>query len=482
MLISQFFSKIWVILFIISYCFGPYLEQCRSDDWPQWLGPTRDAIWRETGIIARFPENGPKLRWKSRIGSGYSGPSVSNGRVFVMDRIEATSDPAKAKLLHEGRAPQNINFVRRLLPGKERVICLDEASGEQHWVYEYDCPYTTVAAYAIGPRTTPAVDGDRVYTLGAEGHLFCLGAKTGKVVWSRDFCRDYGLKVPEWGMAAHPLMDGEKLICMVGGEGSNCVAFDKRTGRELWRALDAKEPGYCPPVIYDIGGRRQLIAWNSDQINGLDPETGKAHWSLPFEATFAMAIGMPRFADNSLFVMAYNRKSARIQLAEDGLSASLAWRGNTGSGVGGVLNTAFIENGHIFACGQGGRYICVNFATGERLWETFQPTAGGRRGSWANVFTVKQGDRFFLANDIGDLVIARMNPEGYRETSRTHLIEPTHKVGSRMVVWSHPAFANRSVYLRNDKEIRCYSLSSIEAGKLSPQAREQKRLLHPGQN
>jgi len=434
-------------------------NQAKADDWPQWLGPQRDGVWREDKIVDSFDSDGPPLRWETSIGSGYSGPAVAQGFVYVMDRVDETVDVSKAKYLHEGPPPQNHNFVRQLLPGKERVRCLREADGQLVWEHAYSCPYTSVTTYAIGPRVTPTVDGDRVYTLGAEGDLLCLAAQDGRVIWSRDLKEDYQLEIPEWGLAAHPLVDGDRLICVVGGEGTTCVAFDKMTGEERWRALSARQPGYCPPMIHELEGERQLIVWHSDSVNGLDPKTGELFWSEPFEATFAMAVGAPQREGRSLFLMSFNRQSARIDIGADRRSAETVWRGDTKIGVGGVFNTAILRDGHIYACGQSGRYFCVKLDDGERLWSTFEPSTGRRPAAWANVFTVAHEDRFFHANDLGDLIIAKMDPSGYREVSRAHLIEPTHNIGNRLVVWSHPAFANRSVYLRNDREIRCYSLA-----------------------
>lgn len=136
-------------------------------------------------------------------------------------------------------------FDASSIAGTERVLCLNAADGQVVWQRTYDSTYTL--SYAAGPRTTPVVADGRVYTLGAMGQLACQNTRDGSVVWSRDFVADFGLKVPIWGVSAHPLLDGNKLICVVGGEGSVVVAFDKNTGRELWRALSAKEPGYCPP-------------------------------------------------------------------------------------------------------------------------------------------------------------------------------------------------------------------------------------------
>ena len=432
---------------------------CQAEDWPQWLGVGRDASWNETGIINKFPSKGPKLRWKTSLGGGYSGPSVAEGRVFVMDRLTKPIDPNKAKSLHDGQPPRNINFVRKLLPGVERVICLNEKDGSLTWVHEWDCDYTTVAAYAIGPRATPTVDGDRVFALGAEGNLFCLNVKNGKVIWHSDFKKDYDLKIPEWGTSSHPLVDGEQLICVVGGGGSTVVSFDKSTGEEKWRALNASQSGYCPPVIHNLGGKRQLLIWHSDAIEALNPSNGQVYWSIQVKPTYGMSIGQPVVSGNQVFIMSFNRVSACIEVSSDGTSAKLVWKGTTRRGISGVHNTAHIVDGHIYGCGPGGRYICARLSDGKQIWSTFEPSAGERPISWGNVFTVKQGSRYFLANDFGDLIIANLNPSGYEEISRVRLIEPTHKVSGRMLVWSHPAFANRSVYLRNDNEIRCYDLA-----------------------
>ena len=431
----------------------------QAEDWSQWLGNQRDGIWRETNIIQSFPADGLTPVWRTGIGGGYTSPAVANGRVFVMDRIKHDPELKKGKFLHPAQPPQNANFVRRLLPGAERVLCLAEDTGRILWSQEYACPYRSVAIYAIGPRTTPTVDGNRVYTLGAEGDLFCLETETGQVVWHRNVRDAYQVETPEWGFAAHPLIDGDRIICMVGGKGATVVAFNKLTGKEIWRNGDAPQPGYCAPMIYQLGGKRQLVVWDSDQLRGLNPETGVAYWQVGIKPAFSMSIGAPQQEGNRLFVMGYSRVSAMVQVAADGNSATVIWRGDTKRGVGGVFNTAVIRDGHIYAGGQGGRYMCVRLEDGEQQWSTFEPSTGGRPASWANVFTVPNGDRYWLFNDLGEVTIAEMSPKGFHSISKTQLIEPTHRIGRRTVVWSHPALANRHIFIRNDKEILCYNVA-----------------------
>ncbi len=178
-----------------------------ADDWPQWLGPQRDAVWRETGIVEKFPSGGPPVRWRTPIGGGYAGPAVASGKVYVTDRQ-----------LPAGASNPSDPFQRGTIPGAERVLCLNETDGRILWQHQYDCPYGL--SYPAGPRATPVVSGSKVYALGAEGHLFCLDAATGKVIWSRDFKKDFGIPTPLWGFSAHPLLDGNQLICLAGGDGS----------------------------------------------------------------------------------------------------------------------------------------------------------------------------------------------------------------------------------------------------------------------
>lgn len=436
---------------IVACFFAAVGLTARGDDWPQWLGPQRDGVWREDGIVERFSENGPAVIRRMPIGAGYSGPAVADGRVYVMDRIVAKPGERSAN-----------PFLRGQIPGTERVLCLDATDGKRLWEHSYECPYTV--SYASGPRVTPLVSGGMVYVLGAEGNLLCLDAVTGKVSWERDFKADFGIQTPVWGFAGHPLIDGQKLICLVGGAGSVSVAFAKDTGKELWRALSADEPGYAPPVIYSAGGQRQLIIWHPQALNALDPETGKLLWSVPVKARSGLTVAIPRQLGNLLFVTSFYNGSTMVRLDAEKPGAEKVWESQKVSeketdGLHTIMSTPFLEGDYIYGVCSYGQLRCLKVETGERVWETFAATTDSKPVRWANAFLVKQGDRFFLFNEQGDLIIARLSPAGYEEISRAHLLDPTNSDPGRKVVWSHPAFAQRSVFARNDKELIRVSLA-----------------------
>jgi outer membrane protein assembly factor BamB len=422
----------------------------RGDDWPQWMGPNRDANWRETGILAKLPEGGPKVLWRVPVAGGYAGPAVAEGRVYVTD-YKTDAD------VNAVSSPQ----ARPELNGQERLLCLDAKTGKEIWKHAYDCKYAI--SYPAGPRCTPTVHQGKVYSLGAEGHLFCLDAAKGTVLWSKDFKKEYGAKTPLWGFCGHPLVDGQKLYCVVGGKDGVAYAFDKDTGKELWHALEASEPGYSPPTIIEAGGARQLLIWHADSINGLNPENGKVHWSVPLKPDFGMSIMAPRKSGDYLFAGGIRSHSLLLKLASDKPAVTEVMRGNLKTSLFPVNATPYIEDGVIYGPDQPGQFRAVKLETGERLWETNLPitgTEGGKPVGSGTAFVVKNGERFFLASETGDLIIARLSPKGYEEISRWKMLEPTGAAFGRKVLWSHPAFAQKCIFARNDKELICASLAA----------------------
>ena len=246
-----------------------------AEDWPEIRGKGRLGVWNETGILEKFPETGLKVLWRTPLKNGFSGPSVANGRVFVMD----------------------FNETQRLR-GTERALALDEKTGKILWTQEWPVEYRGMS-YANGPRATPTVDGDRVYFAGADGKLFCLNAEDRRVVWKKDYVADYGADRAkwgfDWGFSSAPLVDGNRLIALVGGQpDAKVVAFDKMTGKEIWRALSSEtELGVAQPIIITAGGTRQLIIWYPGAVTSLDPVTGKTYWEQPYKVGASMTVPTP---------------------------------------------------------------------------------------------------------------------------------------------------------------------------------------------
>jgi outer membrane protein assembly factor BamB len=437
----------WQILIGLLASQAALVSYVAAADWPQWLGAARDSIWREDGIVERFGKESPRVLWRVPVELGYAGPAVAKGRAYVADYQKRAGEV------------KNNPGGRDELQGAERLLCFESRTGELIWKDQYDQDYKV--SYPSGPRCTPLVDGVRVYTLGAEGMLRCLNTADGQLIWSRKLTDDYKTETPQWGFAAHPLVDGNHLYCVVGGENSVAVALDKRTGREVWKALSADEPGYCPPTIIEHGGLRQLLIWHPKSINSLDPQTGEVFWSVPLEPDFGMSIAAPRQLGALIFASGVKSSGALLRLADDRPAAEVLWRGNPKTAVYSANSTPFVEDGVIYGCdGQSGALIAARLEDGQRLWRTTDPTCGTRRGSYGTAFLVKHQDRFFLFSETGDLILARLSREGYEELDRFHVLEPTGEAMGRDVVWSHPAFAERCLFARNDRELVCVSLAA----------------------
>ena len=423
-----------------------------AEDWPQWWGPDRRGVWRETGIVERFPEGGLKETWSVPLGNGFGGPAVADGRVFVTDWVE---DPES-----------------RTVDGTERALALDEETGEILWTYSWGTTYRALMlSYAAGPMATPTVDGDRVYVLGATGLLWCLDVETGAVIWHRNYLAEYDASMPFSGTSSAPLVDGEQLIAVVGGEpDALVVSFDKYTGRELWRALEVTGGSRAAPIIYEAGGVRQLIIWHPSAVVSLNPADGEIYWEQPWGGD-SMNVVTPVKSGNYLFVSNFYTGSLMLQLSTDRPGATVLWQGSSRSelpnetdGLHSVITPPQIIGDYVYGVGSYGELRGLDARTGERLWMSGEMTPQAR---WGGAFIVRHEDRYFVNNDDGDLIIAQFTPEGYVEIDRTKLIEATTSAGygprkrhDRLVNWCHPAYANRHIVQRNAERILRASLAA----------------------
>ena len=442
-------SCLGLILITAILCFTDCVNTTDADDWTQWMGPNRDGVYQETGIVDSIPDDGLKIKWRTPINGGYAGPAVAAGRVFVFDYKKSG-----------GKAFNNPE-QRASLQGEERLIALDEKTGEELWQHSYDCPYSI--SYPAGPRCTPTVDGDHVYILGSEGDLRCLKTKDGSLVWAKSFKKDFGAEVPIWGFSSHPLVDGDVLYTMVGGAGQGIVALDKKTGEVKWKALDTKA-GYCPPTIIEQGGTRQLIAYHPKGVSSLNPGTGEEHWNIPIKPLYEMSICRPVIEGNMMYASGIGNVCVMIELAKDKPEAKEVWRGNPRNSVFGANATPLFVDGVIYGSDCSiGKLIAVNSKNGDRYWETFAGTRpdAKRRVSHGTAFLTRIGksNRYLVMNEVGDLMMSELTKEGYSGLGSFHVLEPTGESFGRDVVWSHPAYANRTAYIRNDKEIVAVDLA-----------------------
>ncbi|MHB8993779.1 MAG: PQQ-binding-like beta-propeller repeat protein [Armatimonadota bacterium] len=414
---------------------------CAADDWPEILGSGRQAEWHETRILRQFPAAGPTVRWRTPVGAGFAGPAVAGGRVFVPD------------------------YQTREAGGVERVVCLEEQTGKVLWTYENPDANYKKFAYNTGPRAVPTVDGDLVYTQGAAGDLYCHSVTDGTLVWKVNLPASFGAKFPTWGFAGSPLVYGNVLIAHCGGEGnSRLVGFDKLTGKELWRALPSTgDLGYGSPMLVKAGGVDQLISWVGGEIASLNPLTGQVYWQQPFVGLTPCAT--PSSDGERLLVSNFYKGSCLLKLAADKPAAELLWLGKGENevntvGLHALMTTPLLAGDYLYGVCSYGQLRCLDARTGERVWESLEATKEKKR--WANAFIIRNGDVYFLNNDRGELIIADLQPTGYREIARAQLIKPTTGgAGARelgKVNWALPAYANRHVFLRNDEEIIRVSL------------------------
>lgn len=418
-----------------------------ADDWPQWRGPTRDGIWRETGLIEKFAGPEVPILWRAPIGPGYSGPTVYRGLVYITDRVVEPSQ-------------------------QERVLAFDAKTGKPAWSHVYDCAYARVG-YQAGPRASIACDEDRAYSLGTMGHLFCFNAADGKVVWQHDLDKEYKIGMPIWGIAASPLVEGEHVIIQVGGEGACLVAFDKHTGKEAWRALD-DQASYAAPIMVTQNGRRVLLCMTGENVVGLNPATGEVYWTVEFKPTkMPIGVATPIVGSGRVFMTSFYDGGLMVKLNDGGPagtnpSAEKLWhrRGfdeRRTDALQSIISTPLFIGDYVYGVDSYGELRCLDAATGDRLWEDLTAVP---RARWSTIHFVHNtaegaGDRVWMFNERGDLIIARLTPKGYEELSRAKLIEPTtDQLGQRGgVCWAHPAYADKCVFARNDKELVCGKLA-----------------------
>ena len=414
-----------------------------AQDWAQWRGNDRDGTWSETGLVAEFDQESLKTRWSQPVSAGYSGPTVADGRVYLMDRRTENGQQT------------------------ERVLCFDSNRGDPIWQHEYQADYANVG-YGAGPRASVTIEDGIAYSLGTMGNVCCLDAKTGDVIWQRDLDRDYRVsetrRMPIWGISGSPLIYRENVILHVGGADGACVvALNKRTGEEVWRALDDRAQ-YSSPILVKQNGKDVVVCWTGDSVAGINPETGKVYWRFPFlPSRMPIGVATPVVQGNRLFFTSFYDGALMLEMDSPEMTVSEVWRASGPNerrtkALHSIISTSVWLGDYIYGVDSYGELRCLSASDGERVWEDLSAVP---RSRWSTIHFVQNKNLTWMFNERGELILAKLTPEEFVEISRVQIIEPTtEQLRQRNgVCWSHPAFADRCIFVRNDQELKCISLA-----------------------
>jgi outer membrane protein assembly factor BamB len=401
-----------------------------AEDWPQFRGPNRDAVWNETGLLKSFPAEGLKVLWRKPVSWGWSSPVVVQGRVFITDAVLAQPD------------------------AKERLQCFDESTGDLLWTYAFEVAYPDWAfdpEHGSGPTTTPIVEAGKVYMLGRSGPVYCFDAQNGVVIWEKDLGKEYQIR--ELMCRPSPLIEENLLILFTGAKPEACVlALDKETGKEVWKAL-GDSVSNSSPLIVVAGGKRQLIVWTGESVTSLNPLTGETYWREPMVTTTNDSTATPVVQKNRLLI-----SGLMLELDETQPAAKIVWPETRHVSQRVLSNTSspLLQGDYVYSAKSSGELVCLEAETGKLVWEASHVTD---LGMGASIHLTPCGDKVLLLTDKGDLILAKLSPQGYQEISRTHLLEPTSPFFDRKCAWTPPSFGNRHIYARNDEELICASLA-----------------------
>jgi outer membrane protein assembly factor BamB len=402
-----------VVLVLAALAFA----QAQAEDWPVFLGPRGDNSSAETGLALDWPAEGPPVVWRKTLGKSYSPPVVAKGKVVAFHRIA----------------------------DQEVVEALDAQTGRSLWTFRYSTAFVDRYGYNGGPRSAPAIDGNCVYTYGAEGTLTCLELATGRRVWQRAINAE--LKVPQgfFGAGVAPVVEKDVILLNVGGPGgAGVVGIDKATGRTAWKATD-QGASYSTPVVRTINGRRMAIFLTQDGLLALAPDSGKVLHELPFRSPLRESVNAasPVVVDDVIFLSAaYGVGAAAVQVTPDGLKC--LWRDKRN--MQNHWATSICRDGFLY--GAHGRHEqeavmrCIEWRTGQVRWTS--PPGMGR-----STF-ILAGGHFIVLGERGDLAVVDVKADRYIQSKPVRVLE--------YPCWSPPILANGLLYLRDEEHLLCLDL------------------------
>jgi outer membrane protein assembly factor BamB len=393
-----------------------------SGEWPQWRGPNRDGISEEKGLLKEWPADGPKLAWKvTGLGQGFSTVSVVGGKIFTI------GDKADGSY----------------------AVALNVADGKQLWASKVGKMGAPGWGGFAGPRSTPTVDGDLVFTVGQWGEMVCFNAKDGKELWRKDFIADFGAQRPEWGYSESPLVDGDNVMVTPGGKDGAIVALNKKTGALVWRSKDFSDPvHYSSLIVAEIGGVRQYIQLTEVSVAGVAAKDGALLWRAPRKGKTAV-IPTPIYHDGYVYVSSgYGAGCNLFQITSEGgkFSAKEVYANKVMvDHHGGVVRLGNYIYGH----SDGKGWTCQDMKSGEAKWQEKEKLGKGS--------IVYADDRLYLRLEEGRGTVALIEatPDGYKEHGRFD--QPDRKGKN---TWAHPVVAGGKLYLRDDDVLLCYDIKA----------------------
>ena len=381
-------------------------------NWPKYRGPAGDGISTEVGLLKSFPATGPRVVWRAPLGTGYSGVSVVGDRLYTM--------------FGSG--------------GNELVAAFEATTGKELW--RVSLGPDRQDGMGGGPRATPTVDGDRVYAIGAEGKLVALAADTGKVRWSVDLVKEYGARVPQWGISSSPVVEGGLLLVNPGGGNDRSfLGLNKLTGKMEW-AGESDTPGYSTPVVHDIAGTRQAIFFAGTSLISVSPQNGKRLWSVPWKTSYDVNAAMPVFiAPDKVFISSsYDVGAQLLKVSGSGGTQQVesVWRNRV---MKNHFNSSIYFDGHLYGFDDA-TLKCIDPVSGTERWKA--------RGFGKGSLLAADGHLWVLS-DKGDLALVELAPGEYKEKARAKVLEGK--------TWTMPTIAGKRLYLRTENELVAFDVA-----------------------
>lgn len=396
----------------------PLAVSAASFDWPQWRGPDRTDVSKETGLLKQWPADGPKRVWLfENAGSGYSGPAIANGKLFTI----GTRD------------------------GSEILLALDANTGKELWTAKLGAVLDN--DWGDGPRATPTVDGDRVYALSGPGVLSCVSVADGKTVWQVTM-KSLGGSIPRWGYAESVLVDGQQVVCTPGGSKGALAALDKATGKVLWQSKDFTDPAHYSSIVpARINNTHQYVQRTEKSVVGIDAKDGKLLWQTTFPGRTAV-IPTPIVRGNEVYVTAGYGAGSKLVRIEPGNKVTEVYENKVMKNHhGGVV----LIGDHVYGHADTG-WVCQDFKTGDEVWN--------HRGFGKGAVSAAEGRLYCLEEGSGAVALVEASPAGWKEHGRFKLDPQTKIRSSRGRIWTHPVISNGKLYLRDQDLIYCYDIKA----------------------